>query len=292
MSHPSSTPIARRALTRFALAAVCAAPLAAGAIVAPAAHAAPTALSNLFHPSCKAQYYVTTPVMQDGCVTRIQEILRLKVDATLPVTGAYDAKTEAVIKKWKPTVGLSDSGLIGPQTKLKLEFATGTMRHRLLTYAFKAYNQEALGDSAKGQWNGGKIKYASDGNTMGAGHGTRPGPSTMGLAPDPNYGYLDCSGFSRWVHSLAFGYSNRTNPHGNWSTAGIRVNAPRISDLKPGDMIVWRNRYNSAGHVAIYAGDSKIVHSINGSLNGVSFTTMTDVDNFYAGGTKTYHRFA
>lgn len=263
--------------------------------LAPAAPAAaPSAESNMFHPDCNYQYYVTSPVMRDGCVTRMQNILNLK-GAKLTVDGEYDTTTEAAMKKFKVSVGLSSSGLVGPQTKLELEFATGLMRDRVLAYGLKAYNGDAMGTSTTGVWNGGHIRYSFNGtSTYGGGHGAKPGPSNLDYyrTPNPSSGVLDCSGFTRWAHALAYGYSGKSNPHGNWDTKSIRANVTRSTSVRAGDLIVWRNASNTAGHVAIYMGGGQIVHSTSaGSFDGVSITSVSWVDSGYPGGSKTYHRF-
>lgn len=288
----------RKTIVKLTVAAACALPVAVGgAVVSPAAHAAPTAKTNMFHPDCKSQYYLQSPYMRDGCVTRLQSILKNK-GYNIVVDGVFGPATEAAVKKWKPTVGLSNSGLVGPDTMTQLEKATGYKRDMTLAMALRANRQHALGNSTIGQWNGGKIRYSHDGTssnpTMGGGHGVRPGPSRLDAnrTPDPNYGYLDCSGFTRWAASLAYAQRKLPNPHLNWSTLGIRQNVPQISqsNMKPGDLIVWRNKANTAGHVAIWMGNGQIVHSVNGTQNGVGVSGRSGMDSWYSGGTITYHR--
>jgi cell wall-associated NlpC family hydrolase len=60
-------------------------------------------------------------------------------------------------------------------------------------------------------WSGGPVPYS-----WGGGHGGTPGPSAGTCAEDSGYSGpkpcrasstvgLDCSGFARWVYSLAYG---------------------------------------------------------------------------------------
>lgn len=297
-SRPPRFAALRKGLVKLTVAAACAVPVAVGgAVLSPTAYAAPSEKTNMFHPDCRAQYALQSPYLTDGCVTRLQRVLKGK-GYNIVVDGVFGPATEAAVKKWKVTVGLSNSGLVGPATMTQLEKATGVKRDLVLAFGLRANRQHAMGNSTIGQWNGGKIRYSHDGGTsnptMGGGHGARPGPSKLDAnrTPDPNNGYLDCSGFSRWASSLAYAERNLPNPHANWSTLGIRQNVPSISlsNLRPGDLIVWRNRANTAGHVAIWMGNNQIVHSVNGAQNGVGVSSRSGVDGWYSGGTITYHR--
>ncbi|MDO5746488.1 MAG: NlpC/P60 family protein [Actinomycetaceae bacterium] len=82
---------------------------------------------------------------------------------------------------------------------------------------------------------------------------------------------FDCSGFVSYVYRHSAGVNL---PHGSGQIGAMGHRIP-ASQAKPGDVLHW------PGHVAIYAGNGKIIHANWGT--GVTFA------NVY--GNPTYHRF-
>ena len=76
----------------------------------------------------------------------------------------------------------------------------------------------------------------------------------------PKSGF-DCSGFVRWVYSQQGIELPRTAR--GLSAAGARVPARR-AELLPGDLLFFAERGTHITHVAIYAGDGRIIHASSG----------------------------
>ena len=76
----------------------------------------------------------------------------------------------------------------------------------------------------------------------------------------PTSGF-DCSGFVRWVYSQQGIELPRTA--GGLTTAGTRVPARR-AELLPGDLLLFAGSGTRITHVAIYAGDGRIIHASSG----------------------------
>lgn len=76
----------------------------------------------------------------------------------------------------------------------------------------------------------------------------------------PKSGF-DCSGFVRWVYSQQGIELPRTAR--GLSAAGARVPARR-AELLPGDLLFFAEHGTRITHVAIYAGDGRIIHASSG----------------------------
>lgn len=76
----------------------------------------------------------------------------------------------------------------------------------------------------------------------------------------PTTGF-DCSGFVRWVYSRQ-GIDLPRTTHG-LATAGTRIPARR-TELLPGDLLLFAGHGTRVTHVAIYAGDGRIIHASSG----------------------------
>lgn len=66
---------------------------------------------------------------------------------------------------------------------------------------------------------------------------------------------VDCSGFTQQVYKN-FGINLQRSSRSQYASNGYAVSK---SDLKPGDLVFYG--YSSVSHVAIYIGDSQIIHS-------------------------------
>lgn len=82
----------------------------------------------------------------------------------------------------------------------------------------------------------------------------------------------DCSGLVRWTYGqIGIDLYHRASVQKN---SGTFVKA---SDAKPGDIVAfgWKG-YSGAGHVGIYIGNGKMIHSLRAGLK----TTIEDVSDF------------
>ena len=69
---------------------------------------------------------------------------------------------------------------------------------------------------------------------------------------------FDCSGFIRYVYGKDGTGLPRTAAE--QFRVGKKVS---LSELKPGDLLFYRSSRKRVGHVAMYAGDGKMVHAAN-----------------------------
>ena len=82
---------------------------------------------------------------------------------------------------------------------------------------------------------------------------------------------FDCSGFVQYVyrkHGVPLPRTSRQMAH-----AGERV-APSVSNLREGDLMLFRGRDGVISHVALYAGRNRILHS-SSSGHGVGFDDLS-----------------
>ncbi|HEY4303547.1 MAG TPA: C40 family peptidase [Gemmatimonadaceae bacterium] len=85
----------------------------------------------------------------------------------------------------------------------------------------------------------------------------------------PNEGF-DCSGFTKYIfakHSIALPRTSREQS---------RVGTPIAADfraLRPGDLMFFAEPGEAISHVAIYAGNGRIIHS-SSSVGGVGYTDL------------------
>jgi cell wall-associated NlpC family hydrolase len=73
---------------------------------------------------------------------------------------------------------------------------------------------------------------------------------------------FDCSGFVQYV----FGRRGVELPRTSYLQAGAGVAAPRaVGALQPGDLMFFASKGRRVDHVAIYAGDGRIIHASAGA---------------------------
>jgi cell wall-associated NlpC family hydrolase len=123
------------------------------------------------------------------------------------------------------------------------------------------YAKQAASGVALPGWKGGAIPYS-----WGGGHGARAGPSTgtcvgytgsIHPCPATHTVGVDCSGFSRWVYSLAFGKDKLgAGTAAHQATLGSRTNNPG-----PGDLVFFSNSAGAIVHVGVYIGEGKMINA-------------------------------
>jgi cell wall-associated NlpC family hydrolase len=85
----------------------------------------------------------------------------------------------------------------------------------------------------------------------------------------PSEGF-DCSGFTKYVFAkqgIALPRTSREQAH-----AGRAV-TPDFRDLIPGDIMLFAEPGEAISHVAIYAGNGRIIHA-SSSVGGVGYTDL------------------
>ena len=70
---------------------------------------------------------------------------------------------------------------------------------------------------------------------------------------------FDCSGFTRHIVQMTFGFVLPRRAEEQAGAAGLRK--VRQEELQPGDLLFFNTRKHSYSHVAIYLGDGKFIHS-------------------------------
>ena len=129
------------------------------------------------------------------------------------------------------------------------------------------YAMNIMNGSAEPGWGGGSVPYSWAG-----GHGGAPGPSYGTCAPDSGYSGptpcqanvtkgVDCSGFARWVYSLAFG----ADVLGGGNTDSELARMTKVSTPQPGDLVFF-GYHDSIGyhthHVGIYIGNGNMIDAL------------------------------
>jgi NlpC/P60 family len=134
------------------------------------------------------------------------------------------------------------------------------------------------GQAEKG-WGGGAVPYS-----WGGGHATNPGPSkgtcigyTGSIQPCPaqNTTGVDCSGFARWVYSLAYGHDVLGG--GNTNEELSRMN--KVSTSTPGDLVFYGISVHDTHHVGIYIGNGKMIDALKTGTH-VEQDSVSGMSNF------------
>jgi hypothetical protein len=123
----------------------------------------------------------------------------------------------------------------------------------------------------------------------GGGHGATPGPSlgtcsgyTGDIQPCPadHTVGVDCSGFTRWVYSLAFGSDVLNGP----TTTQIKI--PQLHEVSaaaaiPGDLVFFGTNPGNVYHVGIYIGNGKMIDALKTGTNVETDTIFPGVYGYY-----------
>ncbi|MBS2531414.1 C40 family peptidase [Catenulispora sp. NF23] len=228
-----------------------------------------------------------------GCVTELQELLN-KNGAHIAVDGDFGPATLAAVKSYQSGHGLSVDGIVGPDTKAALDGTstppppTGGGQSKVVDFA-----RAIESGKAERGWGGGRVPYGWDG-----GHTASPGPSPADCAADGGdqacynatahhtLGHngqisVDCSGFVRWVYSLAYG----RDVFGPDGTSGQIAKTHRVSSPAAGDLVFFGSNAGSPEHVGIYIGGGKMIDALDTG-------TYVETDSVSTGGRLIgYYRF-
>ena len=99
-------------------------------------------------------------------------------------------------------------------------------------------------------------------------------------------GGFDCSGFTMYVYGQ-YGYSLPHTASGQWQS-GIGTKVYSISELQPGDLVLFNDPSRNAGkacsHVGIYIGNGQHIHA-SSSKSGVVISSLTSgyYNTYYKG---------
>lgn len=189
---------------------------------------APKAVRNLFDPVCG---YHTVQGQQNGCVTRLQNLLNTKEHAGLVVDGIFGSKTLAAVKRWQGNHDLVQDGKVGPKTKRSLGDRPPSRNAKAVDIAYHLMYST-------------HIPYV-----WGGGHGSTPGPTKGGL---------DCSGFARWVYAKAFGYDRL----GAGTAAHMYTLGTKTTNPEPGDLVFFKRSSGHIYHVGVYIGNNKMINEL------------------------------
>ena len=151
------------------------------------------------------------------------------------------------------------------------------------------YATDIMNGKAEPGWGGGAVPYS-----WGGGHGTSPGPSigtcsgyTGSIQPCPASSTrgVDCSGFSRWVYSLAYGQ----DVLGGGNTDSQLSRLHKVSAPAPGDLVFygsWSSTYQRyfTHHVGVYIGNGKMIDALKTGkpVEQDSVSVMSDLLGYWS----------
>lgn len=92
----------------------------------------------------------------------------------------------------------------------------------------------------------------------------------------PSEGF-DCSGFTKYIFAKQGVSLPRTSRE--QSRVGAQV-AADFSTLRPGDLMFFAEPGEAISHVAIYAGDGRIIHA-SSSVGGVGYTDLNSGGDWF-----------
>jgi len=92
----------------------------------------------------------------------------------------------------------------------------------------------------------------------------------------PSQGF-DCSGFTKYVFAKYGVTLPRTSREQARAGAGV---AADFRALRPGDLMLFAEPGQAISHVAIYAGDGRIIHA-SSSVGGVGYTDLNSGGDWF-----------
>ena len=202
-------------------------------------------------------------------VKKVQERLKeLGYYSYKKITAYYGDITAQAVVDFQKNNGLKDDGVVGKKTYNAL-FAKNARKKA----AGSSSEPSTSSDGVK------QVKQSSEGKTkaeqaidkakslIGSRYRTGgTGPTTF-----------DCSGF---VYYILKGMGVKT-PRSS-SEMGAKESWPKVAkkDLKPGDLVFFTSPRSKGGigHVGMYIGDGKFIHSSSGSAKGVIISSLSSTE--------------
>jgi cell wall-associated NlpC family hydrolase len=147
-----------------------------------------------------------------------------------------------------------------------------------------AYAEDIAAGDAEPGWGGGHVPYS-----WGGGHGSSPGPSLgtcVGYTgPSPCQAGqtkgVDCSGFTRWVLSLAYGF-DVLGP-GNTNSQIAQLTRVSTGSQAPGDLVFYGSSTTNTHHVGIYIGGGEMIDALQTGtvVRQDSVNVSSDIVGYY-----------
>lgn len=181
-------------------------------------------------------------------------------------TGYYGDVTEKAVKAFQSRNGLTQDGAVGYKTMAKL-LSDNAKKAKTTS---SGSGSSGSGSSGSGSSSGGGSDAPTSGSTIDYGEGIEAfikiAESKLGCkyvrgAKGPNS--FDCSGFVYWcLNQAGVNQSYMTSITWRSCTKYKRINS--MSDLKRGDVLVFKGSSMSTGHVGIYLGGGKMIDAGSG----------------------------
>ncbi|MBN2879170.1 MAG: peptidoglycan-binding protein [Clostridia bacterium] len=181
------------------------------------------------------------------------------------ITGFFGSITKSAVKDFQSTNGLSPDGIVGYYTYNKL-FSSSAKRN--------STSSSSSSSSSSGSSGGSSVTGSGSASDIVAVAKSlyNQGYVYVWGGKSPSVGGFDCSGFVYYVLNQAgirTGYLDTSA----WATTSKYTSITNMNDVKPGDVLVF-----SSGHVGIYIGDGKMIHSTS---KGDSDPGGIYIDNFF-----------
>lgn len=200
---------------------------------------------------------------EGSTVTQIQKRLKeLGYYTYRKTTSYYGEITEAAVLDFQAQNGLTADGVYGKRTKK-------------LLFSDKAKKADA--SKSKSNKSAGALKQSTKGQSK-ATSAIELGQSLIGKkyrtgGTGPNT--FDCSGFVYYVLKAVGVSTPRTSSEMSKYSSWQKIESK--SDLQKGDLVFFSSpgKTTGVGHVGIYLGNNKFIHSTSGSAYGVTISSLS-----------------
>lgn len=199
--------------------------------------------------SAEAQGNALTIGAEGEDVTRVQERLK-KLGYMSKVTGYYGELTDAAVRKFQATNGLSADGKIGSQTMNMLTSSNAKK------YQPQTVSRGTTGAASDSSGQSASVTGANVESLIAVAE-SKLGCRYVRTAKGPDA--FDCSGFVYYCLNQV-GVNQGYLTSGAWASCSKYTRISNMGDMQRGDIVVYN------GHVAIYAGNGAVIDA--SSSNG------------------------